>query len=234
MKVLKEPTLSNEGFKVLGLEQYMSSQLVELQEDVYSKLEPGQNAANKLCRGIRWGQYTSDGFTWLDRDTYSLPEDLNHEEKGRVRRFQLIDKSFLSLPEVEEMFHLIFEQWDFAERPSHRAYEIQLSAIRYEPNLYDNGVAIPSPIYPHQDLIDGAIIVLNRKGNFMGGVSRIYSLDDEPLYEFDLQVGEALLVKDQMVKHQVTPLLVSPQDDWRPNHRAYRDILIVRFQPVGR
>jgi hypothetical protein len=107
-----------------------------------------------------------------------------------------------------------------------------VGAFRYEPTAAMP--ALPSPIAPHQDLVDSAILVAGRTGPIAGGTSRIYDLSDNPLYEFDLRVGEALFVRDHMIKHQVTPLLLVPDRDWRPGDPAWRDVLIARFQPVGR
>jgi hypothetical protein len=120
----------------------------------------------------------------------------------------------------------------FSESSTHRAYEVQLSFIRYEPTIVQP--AFPPPVIPHQDMIDGTIIVLHKIGDMVGGVSRIYSLDDEPLLEFDLAAGEGLFVRDSAMKHQVTPLQWVPSPRWRPGDRAYRDIMIVRYQAVGR
>lgn len=232
MLLLKDPHLQKDGFSVADYSDLFDADFAEAQKEAYAKLRPGINASNTLSRGIRWGDYTNDRFEWLDRDTYSLPKRLNPEEGGRIRQFELIDETFLRRPETEELFRSIFKAWDFEEGSCSRSYEIQLSAIRYEPTLAKP--ALPSPIAPHQDLIDGAIVVLRKDGDIIGGRSRLYSLDEAPLVELDLSVGEALLVKDDQVLHQVTPMQLAPSAGWRATDLATRDILIVRYQPVGR
>jgi len=229
---LKMPTLDEDGFSLAHYSEVLDKGYHEVQSDAYGQLRPGKNASNKLCRGIAWGVFARDRFVWLDRETYSLSADLNPEEAGRTREFVQISDRFLSHPTTEGILRKIFAVWEFQETCSTRAYEVQLSAIRYEPSLASP--SMPSPIIPHQDLIDGAIVVLDRVGDLVGGVSRIYDLSDNPLYQMDLDVGDTLLVKDALVKHQVTPLMLEPSAVWGNGQRAHRDVLLVRFQPVGR
>ena len=232
MKLLKEPNLEKDGFAVKDYLNLLDDDFFAAQSEAYAKLAPGVNASNTLSRGIRWGTYSNDRFEWLSRGSYHLSKEFNSEEGGRVRYFELLDECLLRRPETEKMLRHIFEAWDFEETSFERSFEIQLSAIRYEPTLAQP--ALPSPIAPHQDLIDGAIVVLRKDGDLIGGCSRLYSLAEEPLVEFNLNVGEALLVKDAKVLHQVTPIQLSPSETWRADDQTTRDILIVRYQPVGR
>lgn len=232
MRLLRNATLEQDGFMLEHFDAFSSESFQSSHAAIYGALLPGENAANTLARGVRWGVFAHHQLTWLDRNTYSLPEKLNPDEKGRVRRFVLIPEPYLRRPEIELFLRQAFLIWNFPESPAERAYEVQLSAIRYQPTIATT--ALPSPLIPHQDLIDGAVLVLAKTENLLGGTSRLYTLDDEPLYEMDLSVGDALFIRDARLKHQVTPLQLSPGAQWRPGQSAYRDILIARFQPVGR
>ena len=232
MKRLNPLTLDQDGCAVLSFDEIRQDEFQEAQEAAFANLKPGENASNVLARGIAWGVYAQDRFTWLDRNTYQLPKELNPEEGGRVRRFPLMDKTFLELEDFQAAMRQCFEAWCFEETSFERAYEVQCSFIRYEPTIAQP--AFPSPVMPHQDLIDGAIIVFNKTGDISGGLSRMYTLAGEPFVELDLGVGEALLVKDDRILHQVTTIQLEPSPTWRPGQRAYRDIGIVRFQALGR
>ncbi len=232
ISLIKNTNLYNDGFTVTRFPELLSEPFQAMQQDAYSHLVPGRNTKNKLVRGIAWGIYAKDTYTWLERQTYTLPATHNPEENGETRNFVRIPNNFLTHPVTENLFHNIYDMWGFKELTHDRAYEIQLSAIRYEPTILEP--SMPSPINPHQDLVDSAIVVLHRTDNLVGGLSRIYTLDNEPLYQMDLSVGEALLVRDSMIKHQVTPLMLEPSLNWYPGTRAYRDILIIRYLPVGR
>ena len=83
-------------------------------------------------------------------------------------------------------------------------------------------------------MVDGAIVLLHRTPNLVGGLSRIYGLNRRPLVEVDLKVGDVLFVEDRTVLHQVTPLMLEPGPEWALGTRAYRDVMLVRFQAVGR
>lgn len=232
MRRINDPTIASDGFALVDYPQLRSAEFQAQQAAVYDTLRPGENAANKLARAIRWGIYADGEFTWLYRNEYRLDALKNPEEKGNVRRFVLIPEPFLRRPELQDTLVAIFDRWQFEQGSTLRAYEVQLSAIRYEPTLAMP--ALPSPIVPHQDEVDGAVVVLRKTPHLLGGTSRIYSLNERPLYEFDIEPGEALFIRDAQLKHQVTPLLLDTGDGWRPGERAFRDILIVRFQPVGR
>lgn len=231
LKNLRLPTLEKEG---VGVEEYKSLHSVQfnkIADAMYTKLKPARNANNKLNRGIRWGIYANDKIHWLERSTYSLPKDFNKEESGNTRQMDLIPIEFMEMLEVDQLIKSIFKTWSFPQDSSERAYEVQISAIRYRATLSEP--AMPSPVVPHQDLVDGAIVLLNKSDNVLGGTTRVFDLDSNPLYEVDLEIGEALFVKDKEYLHQVSPILLDSKN-YRPHMDATRDIMIVRFQPVGR
>lgn len=224
--LVRSPSLQSDNFEVRDFPYLRDPDLQRDVRDVYGAFTPARNATNANARGIRFGVLVKGEFTWFDRDTYSLPVAFNKEEAGRIRQMDLIPEDFLRKSPIERHFHEMFAAWNFEEDSFKRAYEIQLSAIRYAP--LHGRTAIPGPAYPHQDLVDTSVTVLGKE-NITGGVSRIFTLDDQPLYEFDLIEGQGYLVKDAAYKHYVSdvqlPIGVG---------NGFRDILAVRFQPLGR
>ncbi|MDE4142141.1 2OG-Fe dioxygenase family protein [Phaeobacter gallaeciensis] len=232
IRMLSPVTLAKDGFEVANLQALTGEEFQKVQQQEYASCKPGENTQNKLARKTRWGAYSCDAFTWHDRGTYSLPADLNPEEAGAIRRFEQLDEAFLRHPVTEELFRSVFHNWGFEKSSYEQLYQVQLSAIRYEPTI--EAPAWPSPVAPHQDMVDGAIAVLHRTENIVGGLSRIYDLDKRPLVQMDLRMGDILFVRDAEVLHQVTPLMLEPGENWSAGKHAYRDVLLIRFQPVGR
>jgi hypothetical protein len=232
IRVLSRPTLALDNFMLARFEALMTPTFQALHRQVFSALVPGKNAVNRLERGIRWGVFARDSFIWLDRPTYHLSVDHNPQEKGRVRQFVLISEEYLRSPEIESVLRGVHAQWHFPQSTTERAFEIQLSAIRYAPRLEQP--ALPSPLEPHQDLVDGAIVVMAKTENQAGGTSRLYTLAGQARFEVDLEVGDALFIRDAAWKHQVSPILLTPGPTWRPDDEVFRDVLLVRFQPLGR
>lgn len=232
MKRLNNASIEIDGFRIDTFDAIKDAAYREIVEEVYGSFEPGKNAINKLCRGTAWGAYLADQFLWSDRTTYSLPKELQPEEGDRIREFSPIPKSFLLDPRTEAALRKAFDVWNHAMKSDKQLYQVQMSAIRYQPDV--SRPALPSPIEPHQDLVDGTIIVLNKRGPMVGGVSRLYQLDGTPLYEIDLAIGEGLTIRDAALKHQVTIMTLDTGAGWRPGDTAVRDVLLVRFQAVGR
>lgn len=229
---LRVPSIAEDGFAAKSLEEVKSVDFQDIAKRTYDTFTAGENSANRLKRGIAWGTYVNGQFHWHDRDTYHLSAQSNPEEEGRVRTFVKSGQDFLQHPVLESVLRKVFSEWNFSATSFQRAYEIQLGQVRYEPSIAEP--ALPSPMIPHQDEIDGAIVVLRKEGDLVGGLSRLYDLNDTPLFELDMGVGDALFVKDHMLKHQVTPLMLEPSASWSIGDRAYRDVLLVRFQPIGR
>ena len=229
---LQPARLASHGFEVARYSALLSPDYQRLQLETYAKLEPGINATNKLARGTAWGVYVNGRVSWQDRNSYRLPAELNPEEGGRTRFFTPLDRAFLEHPATAAMFLDIYNRWCFPETSYEVPYQIQLSALRYEPTLA--APAMPSPVTPHQDAVDGVIVLMHRTANLVGGLSRIYDLAGAPQWQVDLEPGDALFVRDAQVLHQVTPILLEPGPRWAPGEPAHRDVLLVRFQKVGR
>lgn len=229
---LQAPRLDTHGFQLGRYPALQSAEYQRIQQEAYAKLKPGINAANKLARGTAWGVYVNGQINWQDRNSYRLSAELNPEEGGRTRIFTPIDRAFLEHPATVATFLDIYEQWGFPDSSFEVPYQVQLSAIRYEPTLAEP--AMPSPVIPHQDAVDGVILLMHKTPNLVGGLSRIYGLDGTPQWQVDLDPGDALFVRDEKVLHQVTPILLEPGERWSPGQPDCRDVLLVRFQRVGR
>lgn len=232
VRLLKPLGLAQDGFQVARFDPLCADEFQSVQQAEYASCKPGKNAKNKLARKTRWGAYIRNTFSWQDRSTYSLPKELNPEEGGAIREFKQLNDAFLHHPVTEKLLRTVFHAWGFEKSSEEQLYQVQLSAIRYEPTI--EAPAWPSPVAPHQDLVDGAIAVLHRTENIVGGLSRIYDLDKRPLVQMDLRIGDILFVRDAEVLHQVTPLMLEPGENWSAGKPAYRDVLLIRFQPVGR
>lgn len=232
MKLLKKPTIQNDGFSVDEMQGINERNYQKVVEETYGSFKPGRNAKNQLCRGTSWGAYQSDQFIWSNRTSYSLPKELQPEEGDAVRIFSEVPKEFLTHEITEAALRKAFRVWKFREDSYQALYQVQISAIRYEATIHQP--ALPSPIVAHQDLVDGTIIVLNKRGDLVGGLSRLFMLDGTPYMETELAVGEALSVKDDEWLHQVTPMMFEPKGSWKVGDTGVRDVLLVRFQKVGR
>lgn len=232
IRLLKAPTLAEDGYEIARMDAVNDPDFQSVQQGEYATARPGENANNKLARKTRWGAFSCGEFSWHRRGTYSLPAELNPEEGGAIRRFEQLSDAFLDHAVTKALLWNTFEAWGFEKSSHEQLYQVQLSAIRYEPTIA--AAALPSPQIPHQDMVNGAIAVLHRTRNIVGGLSRIYDLEGQPLTQADLRVGDILFIRDAEVMHQVTPLLLEPGDDWSPARREYRDVLLIRFQAVGR
>lgn len=226
IRLIEPPLLEEQGFQVADFSFLREPTFQQKVRETYKEFTPARNAANANTRGLRWGVYAQSDFTWLDRDTYSLTEEENPQERGRVRQMDLIPIKFLDSPECQDLFREVFDLFKFPESSYQRAYEVQLTAMRYAPE-HDRSAESPPP-YRHRDRIDGAVVVLRREG-VIGGINRVFSNDGRALYEFEMTDGNAFLIRDKAVLHYVSDvqLAVGAQ----PGHR---DILIVRFEPLGR
>ncbi len=228
--MIKKLTFEDDGIEIFKEASLQDTSFLAFAARVFGELSPAKNAVNKLSRGIRWGVLANSKITWLDRNSYRLDASLNKQEAGRTREFDLLPIEFVTHPIVQGVIMRAFERMRFDVSSETRAFEIQLSAIRY--NVSNANSAEPSPPEPHQDSVDGSVIVINEH-NVFRPENRIYDLDNQPLFAFTLKPSEGFLLKDDRYKHQVVPH-VFQADRWPDEDKGFRDIIIIRFQPVGR
>ena len=222
-------------FKEDGLELFDEPSILEqnfqaVADQCFKDLAPAKNAVNKLKRGIRWGVYANGELNWLQRQTYSLPAHVNREEMGNVREFSLLPDRFVLHPVMTKVVEAAWHRHRFEESTFERAYEVQLSAIGYEVNAASS--ALPSPLEPHQDTVDGSVVVID-ECNTSPAYNRIYDVSGNALYEFTLAPSEGFLLNDSRYLHSVVPIVFKAEQRFGENV-GWRNIIIVRFQPLGR
>lgn len=110
---LKPLCFQSDGFIVADIPSIRTASFEAVQSEIYGGFTPGRNANNKLKRGVRWGVRTPDfKYIWTERSSYQLSAELNPEEEGRVREFDLVPDYYLERPEVlavlEQVFNTLF------------------------------------------------------------------------------------------------------------------------------
>ena len=229
---LTPPCFEQDGVEVQSFVYLLDKRFQQIQNAIFSEFTPARNASNRNARGLRWGVLVNEQLQWTDKSTYQLSAALNPEEAGKVREMDLIPESFLRTLQIERLIRDVFELY-FGDigLSNKQSYLVQLSGIRYQPTV--STTAYPPPDYPHQDGSDNAIVVLRKSASILGGMSRIYTLDEDPLYEVNLDPGQALFVEDDRYKHQVLPMMLDT-GEMSGNESNCRDILIVRINPARR
>lgn len=91
--------------------------------------------------------------------------------------------------------------------------------IRVEVN---NDSVTPVPEGIHQDGYNYVGIMCVSRNNIQGGVNKIYTLDEEEIYNKVLDEGEMIIMNDRKVKHYVSNII--RKDSLR---KAHRDILVM-------
>ena len=197
-----------------------------LARETYANFAPARNSDSPNPRGLRWGVFANDEFIWSQRNTYHLGKEVHPEQGDVVRTMDLIPEHFLRRPEIEDFLRESFQVWGFAWDSHEVPFEIQLSALGYVPTLART--ATPMPDRPHQDGVDGTIVVLSRE-NVIGGFSRVWTLDEELVAEIDLEVGQGVSVKDDRVLHSVSNIQLAFGAT-----SGHRHVLVARFRPLTR
>lgn len=228
---MKTPTFNDDGVEIKTLPFLQTEDVRQLTDDVYSDFTPARNAKNQLSRGVRWGVMVNGEVHWTKQNSYQLSAKLNEEEGGNVRIMDLVPDRFLKHDAIRCLINEAFQTYYPNECTELQAFGIQVSAIRYEPSV--TKTCYPSPDRPHQDGFDNGIFVLNRTDNLIGGQTRVFTLEDQLMYEANLEAGQAVFVRDDSWKHQVLPMMVDTQVAGSET-RCYRDILIVRITRIKR
>lgn len=91
--------------------------------------------------------------------------------------------------------------------------------IRVEVN---NDSITPVPEGIHQDGYNYVGIMCVSRNNIQGGVNKIYTLNEEEIYNKVLEEGEMIIMNDRKVKHYVSN--ITRKDSGK---KAYRDILVI-------
>jgi len=227
---LKQPSFEKDGLEIQTFPYLLEDAFQQTQDAVFSDFTPARNASNRNARGLRLGVLVNQQLHWTDKNTYQISAAFNSEEAGKVREMDLIPEAFLRTPQIERLIKeaFILNFGDIAES-NQQAYLVQLNAIRYQPTV--STTAYPPPDHPHQDGCDNTVVVLRKSPSILGGMSRVYTLDEDPLYEVNLAPGQALFVEDDRYKHQVLPMMLDT-GKMSASENNCRDILIIQIDPV--
>lgn len=109
----------------------------------------------------------------------------------------------------------------FSGVTSHSEWDCETHQVR---TLAECGRAShPTPEGRHRDGVDGVMIMLVRRCNLVGGVTRLTNADGQVLDEFVLtEPGEAVFLNDRRLLHEVTSVRAAV-----PDAPGIRDTLIV-------
>lgn len=116
-------------------------------------------------------------------------------------------------------------QWAIEQiTPSpHTEWRIQAHQFRITATPQEKGKPTPEGI--HKDGADFILIMLLKRHNVKGGVSRIFTNDRELIQETQLtDPGDTIILDDKAVWHGVTQ--IEPED---PDLAAFRDVLVLTF-----
>lgn len=222
---LDEPDFNNEGLAIYHTESVTNPEYQQAVIDVFSRLSPATNSKNKNQRGIRNGFYLGGKFIWNDDDTYQISADLNPEDKGMLRQMTLLPLSFLDRPETLELMKKGFSVLFSEEERKYGSYWVRVTAHLYTADLINTSYGAPDA--PHQDGHDSIVNVLSKDDSYIGGISRLYDLDKNPIYQIDLRAGDTIVIRDKEMFHHVTPGTYDPVTALE--NRAVRAILNFRF-----
>ncbi|MCM6778781.1 2OG-Fe dioxygenase family protein [Nocardia sp. CDC159] len=211
------PNFGPEGFKLVDLPP--------VGEDIlrsYHEVELDPYIASGT-RYKRFSQYrlthTSDHgweFELLPHRAYTAFKKFNPVAGGMLREYQPISVDFRPLVKA------VLDEHDFLD-PS----------VDWQINVHQNRSVTthekPAPLTPegkHQDGHEFVMISVLNRTNVVGGQMRLWRdpQDTQPLWEGTLQPGDAALLDDRAVYHDVTDIVPGPEGD-----TGSRDILIVSF-----
>lgn len=86
----------------------------------------------------------------------------------------------------------------------------------------DNDSITPAPEGIHQDGYSYVGILCVNRENIMGGVTKIYTLDNNEIYSTILKPGEMIILNDREVKHYVSNIVRMKNDKV-----SFRDVLVL-------
>ncbi|HYY10581.1 MAG TPA: 2OG-Fe dioxygenase family protein [Kineosporiaceae bacterium] len=152
----------------------------------------------------------------LEDSTFLQSKDLNRHAGGVVRSFEPIDASVLTSRPLGAVLRGAFEAFDVPAEFRERTWRIDVNFFRIRtegPNSYS-----PTPEGIHRDGYPFGVISVVGRRNIQGGISHVYSLDEE--FVAARLLGEesldSLFAYDTRVKHYTTPVYSC---DGREGHR---------------
>jgi hypothetical protein len=153
-------------------------------------------------------------FELLPHRDYTAFRKFNPVAGGIHRKYQPLEVDFLPLV-----------RWGIAglELDESENWQINVHQNRSRATTEKPGELTPEGV--HQDGHEYVMIAILRRHNVIGGETRLWrGLDaDEPFWHGTLQPGQAVLLDDRAIAHDVSDIL--PAD----GTEGYRDILITSF-----
>jgi hypothetical protein len=162
---------------------------------------------------LTWDAVTGWNFELLPHRDYTTFKKFNPVAGGIRREYQPIQVDFTPLIRVaaEEIPLDTSESW-----------QINVHQNRTRATIEKPGVLTPEGV--HQDGHEYVMIGILRRVNVAGGETRLWDLGaSEPFWTGVLEPGNAVLLNDKAIAHDVTDVLPA---NGAPGHR---DILIVAF-----
>lgn len=178
--------------------------------------------------GYRFRRYSV--FTWAAGMLSVLPPEPHFQSSyynglhgGFNRFFFPWSRPAVVNPVLYEVIHWATKQYSPNIK---QQWRIQAHQFRIMANSEQMGK--PTPEGVHKDGADFILIMLLKKHNVQGGVSRIYDNDKHLLAEHCLQEpGDLLLIDDEKVYHGVSEIY--PIDN---KGKSIRDVLVLTFHSV--
>lgn len=161
----------------------------------------------------------------LPPDTYFQSLDINPYAGGIGRRFAPVRPPVVRNDFLHELIRLLFRQLPIKPNRLSHPWLVDIHLIRITATAEEQGE--PTPEGPHHDGEEFGVIQLVQRRNVAGGISTVYSNEEEPVWSSTLQEPmDTLMLWDPYVLHAVSP--IHPAD---PDEPAIRDTLLIGYDP---
>lgn len=210
----------------------------------YTALKLGKGNQHFEQLGKTWSQLPQDGYL-RDAGAYRyrryavlevegnktrvLPHEAHYQTSSYNRLNGGFSRNFAPFsPTV--LNNSVFQQvldWNVAmiSRPDAQDWKVQCHQFRITGDEKQEGR--PTPEGLHQDGAEYVFIMLIKRHNIEGGVTRLYR-DKKIIFEGTLeQPGDAVLLNDKLIFHSVSPIHPLLKDEL-----AYRDVLVMTFHKL--
>ncbi|CAA6822366.1 MAG: Unknown protein [uncultured Thiotrichaceae bacterium] len=158
--------------------------------------------------------------------THVLPYEPHYQNSsynrlngGFSRNFATFSPSVLNNPVFQQVLN-----WSIAmiSRPDAQNWKVQCHQFRITGDEKQEGKPTPEGI--HQDGAEYVFIMLIKRHNIEGGVTRLYKNRDTIFEGMLAQPGDAVLLNDKKLFHSVSSI-----HPLRKGELAYRDVLVLTF-----
>jgi hypothetical protein len=148
-------------------------------------------------------------------------KSVNSLNGGSLRTFDALEAETIENPLLKQIIFFHLNRIDSRLLPG--LINIYVHQIRILANATDKGLPTPEGI--HRDGHDFVAQVLINRNNISGGMSRLYDSNQGLVLEKTLKAPfDTVLINDQKMYHEVTPLWASTIDQ-----NSYRDMLLIDF-----